>query len=270
METMIRGLLREVHVLFNGDIDANNDLIERAEDLKAKEKELNDLLKSFGDEDATDNEIEAFNRLSDAVRDLRAGSNNTLMVTLVHPGEEGNVKAMKSLSIGNGQDWGIRNESEDFFETGLFKKRAVGEFGIQVAITDTDRVNPFWLFLRRVFSGVFSSIVKPAINDIGNVFVSTAAFEFTSDIQGKIKGKPGDKITIVAVSSVAKFVVGDKGALILTNAGEDISFSKGELTLALSIPGLIQTRKGTAGKKVYSKPGSPNGKIVIRMESEPL
>ena len=133
---------------------------------------------------------------------------------------------MKSLSIGNGPDWGIRNESEDFFETGLFKKRAVGEFGIQVAITDTDRANPFWLFLRRVFSGVFSSIVKPAIDDISNVFVSTAAFEFTSDIQGKIKNKPGDKITIVAVSSVAKFVVGDKGALILTNAGEDIKFLK--------------------------------------------
>ena len=270
METMIRGLLREVHVLFNGDINANNDLKERAEDLNAKEKELNDLLDSFGDEHATDKELEDFNRLSDAVRELRAGSNNTLIVTLVHPGEEGNVKVMKSLSIGNGQSWGIRNESEDFFETGLFKKRAVGEFGIQVAITDTDRANAVWLFLRRVFSGVFGSIVKPAINDIGNVFVSTAAVEFTSDIQGKMTGKSGDKITIVAVSSVAKFVVGDKGVLILTNAGEDISFSKNELTLGLSIPGMMQTRKGTTSNKVYSKPGSPNGKIVIRMESEPL
>ena len=136
-------------------------------------------------------------------------------MTLIHPGEDGNVKVMKHVSVGNGRQSGLKLQSEDFLVSGLFRKIAISEFGIQAAITDTDRENPFALFLTRVLSGVFNSIVKSPIDDISNVLVSNTASEVSTDIQGKIKGKTDEKITVVGVSPVAKFSVQDDGMLTL-------------------------------------------------------
>ena len=246
----------------NGDEDANKQMDKNAEILKAKRAEFERLLTSFDDLKAEPREIERFKELPGEIHDLERGSNNTLIVTLLHPGEDGNVKVLKSLSIGNGQERGFKAESDDFLDVGLFKKIAMGEFGIQVAITDTDEANPFSLFFRRVLSGVFNAVVKSPIDNIGNVIVSSTASELSNDIQAAIKGKKGDKITVVGVSPVAKFIVGSNGALALANAGSGIRYVRGKLTLNLRFPELVKTKDG------YAKPRSSNGGVVIRLDSE--
>ncbi len=275
MRTVIRGFLRQAYVEFNGDWKGDTDVKQRKEKLGRKRREQETLRKSFEDGKANEDEIDDYNKLSDEVDVLQKSLNNTLIVTLVHPGEDGNVTIMKGLSIGNGKRNGVNNKQkdEDFLKTGLFKKIAIGEFGIRVAIADTDKENPFGLFLRRVLSGVFNSVVKSPIDDIGNVLVSNAASVLSSDIRDAIKRKAGDKITVVGVSRVAKLAVGERGELTLTNDDEeeieDIEFSNGELTLDLRFPGLVLKHK-TGNKTKYGLPGAPNGKVMIGLKSERL
>jgi len=273
MRTVIRGFLREAYVKFNGDRTGDRDVKRRKEALERKESELAALLKSFQDGTASEDEIDDFNKLSDEVDELKS-HNNTLIVTLIHPGEDGNVNVMKGLSIGNGRSNGTGKQAVDknFLKTGLFKKVVIGEFGIQVAITDTDKENPFGLFLRRVLSGVFNAAVKSRIAGIGNVLVSNAATVLSSDISDAIKRKSGDKITVIGVSKIAKFAIDNEGALKLTNEDneelEDIEFTGDQLKLDLRYPGLV-LKGGTKSKPVYGLPGAPNGRAVIGLQSDP-
>ncbi len=276
MRTVVRGLLREVHVLFNGDIDANDDLKRREEELNESRQIRDKLLDSFKDGMANDREVAHFNQLSRRIRELEKGLNNTLVVDLIHPGEDGSVAVLKPVSIGNGLRQ-KETKSGDFFASGLFKRIVIGEFGIRVSVTDTDKANPFGLFLRRAIAGAFKSVVKSPIDDIGNVLVSSAATELSSDIQSAIKDKSDDKITIVGVSSVAKFVVGEGGAMELQNKDDKgIEFSAdGKLALDLRFPGLVRTRRrprrrSANTEKVFAMPDSPNGRVVIQLDSRPL
>ena len=159
MRTVVRGLLREVHVLFNGDIDANDDMNRREKELTESKRIRDELLKSFDDGMANDREVARFNELSRRINDLEKGVDNTLVVDLIHPGEDGSVAVMKPVSIGSGQNRG-ETKRGDFFASGLFKRMVIGEFGIRVSVTDTDKANPFGLFLRRVLAGAFKSVVK--------------------------------------------------------------------------------------------------------------
>ncbi len=274
MRTVIRGFLREVYVEFNGDKTGSRDAKVRKDTLERKQGELEVLRKSFEDGKASEDEIEDYNKLSDAVDELKKSLNNTLIVTLIHPGEDGNVEVMKGLSIGNGRTNGVKNKlsEEHFLKTGLFKKIAIGEFGIQVGITDTDKENPFGLFLRRVLSGLFNAVVKSPIDDIGNVLVSNAATVLSSDIGDAIKRKTGDKITLVGVSKVAKFLIDKKGVLKLTNTDDnelaDIEFENDQLTLSLRYPGLV-LKGGSKSNPAYGLPEAPNGKVVLGLKSDP-
>ena len=262
--------------MFNGDIDANDEIDAREGELKKSSKIRDELLKSFDDGRANDREVARFNELSGRIKDLEKGlNNNTLVVDLIHPGEDGSVTVMKPVSIGNGLRRGETKEG-GFFESGLFKRIVIGEFGIRISVTDTDKANPFGLFLRRVLAGAFESVVKSPIDNIGNVLVASTATELSSDIQTAIKDRADDKITIVGVSSVAQFKVGQKGALELQNGDrEGIKFSDGRLTLDLRFPGLGRTRKRPRGRsksspKAFAKPGSRNGRVVVQLESHLL
>lgn len=271
MRTVVRGFLRKAYVKFNGDADGDRDTARRKSALQRKEAELARLRKSFEDGEASEDEIEDYNRLSDEVDELQKSSNNTLIVTLVHPGEDGNVKILKGLSIGNSPETGVDNpvNEEDFLTTGLFKKVAIGEFGIQVAVADTDKENPFGLFLRRVLSGVFNGAVKSPIDDISNVLVSNAATILSSDIRDAIARRAGNRVTVVAASKVARFVVRPGGKLHLTNADHEVRFDEGQLELDLTYPGLVLKSKPNEKAK-YGLPGAPNGRVVIGLKSDPL
>jgi hypothetical protein len=148
----------------------------------------------------------------------------------------------------------------DFLQDGLFKKTATGEFGIKVSITDTDEANPFGLFLRRVLSGVFSTVIKARISDISNVVTATSATELSSDIQSAIKGNGKDKVSIVGKSATAQFDIKEEGLVLRPEDG--LSFEDGILTLDLKAPGLIRT-----GRDSYLKVNSGNGQVRLRLET---
>jgi hypothetical protein len=164
------------------------------------------------------------------------------------------------LDIGSGQNYGVSNDAVDFLKDGLFKKTATGEFGIKVAVSDTDEANPFGLFLRRVLTGVFSTVHKARISDIGNVVTATSATEPSSDIQSAIKGNGADKVSIIGKSATAQFDITD-GALVL-RPGDGVSFEDGILTLDLKVPGLVRT-----GRDSYLKVNSNNGQVRLRLET---
>ena len=264
MRAVIRGFLEEAQVLFNGDKGANDQLEEQDKEIRKKKAEVDTLLNSFNRFKRKWREKARFERLTREIEALEQVSNK-LIVTLVHPGEDGNVEVMKPLRLGSGQDKGHKAKSQTFFDAGLFKKVALGEFGIRAAITDTDEANPFAVFFRRVLSGVFNAAVKSPIAGIGNVLVSNAASELSSDIGGAIKGKGGEKTAVVGVSPLAKFEVQGNGTLRLINPKDGPRYTQqGLLTLPLRFPGIVETDYG------YEKRGAPNGEVVIRLEAEPI
>ena len=262
MRAIVKGFLENAHVRFNGDEDAVTKYKEDQDKLEEKKREFAELNDSFEDSELSSVEVERFEKLPQEIKTLEDGD-NTLILTLVHPGENGNVNVMKPIRIGNGIDQGYVGESDDFLDAGLFKVVTIGEFGIRAAITDTDQANPFTLFLRRVVSGAFNTATKSFIGDIGNVLVSSAASQLSSDIGDSMRGETGSTTTIIGVSPVAKFIVNGNGLLSMSNPSAQLRYSRNELTLPLSFPGLVKT-----GENKYAKPGSANGAVVIRLESE--
>ena len=273
MRALIRGYLDSVYVKFNGD--ASDKPGQREKDLAKTQSEIAKLKQNFKNQKSVDiKKVTKFDELWRRKHELENDFDNMLVVTLVHPDEDGDVELIKALPLGNGYEYGYKPDSDEFLTAGLFKKIAIGEFGIRVAVTDTDEAIPFAKFLRRVFVGIFNSIVKTPIGEISNVIVSNTAQQLWSD-GGKFLEKNGDKITVVAVSKTAKFKIDEKsGDLTCTNQnksqGITYSASDGVLKLELSFPEMIKVSAGKSSETKYRVPGSSNGIAEIRLESVKL
>ncbi len=185
----------------------------------------------------------------------------------MHPGEDGIIDVIKPLRLGNGDECGYNaaDGADDFFQAGLFKKVALGEFGIRATITDTDMDNPFTVFVRKVLSKVFSAALGPPINSIENVLVSNAASVLSSNLGAAMNRRQEEKPTVIGVSPLAKFRVEKNGTLNLTNKGNGLQYNENMLTLPLHFPLLVKT-----GSNTYGMPGAANGQVVIRLHSEPI
>ena len=118
-----------------------------------------------------------------------------------------------------------------------------------------------------------NAAVKSRIADIRNVLGSNAVSGLLSDLRSAIKRKSGDKITVVAVSHVARFSIGQGGKLCLTNNARketaDIRFGNGQVEFDLRSPGLVLKRR-TSEEAIFGLPGARNGRVVIGLEADPL
>lgn len=265
MKVLVRGLIEHAYVKFNGDPDASKKRRYRATKLESTEERLQVLVDSLADGEASQDEVSEINRLSDQVDELKSFANNALIVSLIHPGEDGNLELVKPMDLGDGAQNGYRPQSDNFFDAGLFKKIVIGEFGVKVAVTDTDEANPFLQFLRRVFSSAFAAVTKTRIDSISNVITAKAADEISKDVSGRIKGSDDDSVIVVGKSKVAKFKVIDN-KLELLNPSEQISFQDGLLTFQLQAPRMMR-KSGTKKRSVFMPIGASNGKVCIRLES---
>ena len=264
MTAVIRGYLEKVHVRFNGDRDASKNYRENTTEISQMTDELKKLTNSFDKVSINGQQLKRFENLERAIETIEEGD-NTLLVSLIHPGGNGSTNVIKPLRLGNGRRQGYTSASKGYFDSGLFKTIAIGEFGVRATIMDTDRVNRFTRFFRRVLKGAFNTVTSSSIDDIGNVIVASAADELSSDIANAIGRSDTEKTQVVGVSPMAKFFIGTNSQLEITNEDGDLEFTKGKLTLPLSVPGRLQL-----SRHKYATPGSPNGSVVIRLESESI
>ena len=263
MDVFVRTFLREAWVAFNGDSGANEKLDEAQEDIQKLEDKLAVARKKVDDKVATVNEIRSVNRLLRQIAKEKSEKNNALVISLVHPDENGSKTILKPLQLGNGQKRGVKFDSpNDFLTNGLFKATIMGEFGLKVQITDTDKSNPILRFGRRVLSGVFSTFTKSKVGDLSGVLTASAATELGADIESALKGNDDDSILIVGESKLAKFRVGKNG-LSLVNSNNDIKFDGKKLVFRLYAPKLIKKTKNT-----YINVGSKNGMVTFDLEFE--
>ncbi len=70
MRAVIKGSLHEAHVLFNGDEDANEEFKDTKQEIKSKNEELKNLLKSFDNKVVTHKEIKQIKKLPREIKIL--------------------------------------------------------------------------------------------------------------------------------------------------------------------------------------------------------
>ena len=269
MEVLVRGYLRSVWVEFNGDEGANEHLDKVHEDLKKKQKELAESEKEFAEKKQTEGLLKKINRLYKEIDELKDDrKNNTLVVSLIQPGTNGNLEVVKKVVIGNSEERGTTINDDDFFVNGLFKQKAMGEFGLRVSVTDTDEANPIVSFLRGVFATAFASFKKTRIDGLANVITASTATQLSGGIKEKVKGNSDDKVHIVGKTPTAYFEVDGGDITLRGNAEEGIEFVDNVLTLPLKTPELLRLGTNSEGKVRYLPRGASNGEIKLRLTTD--
>lgn len=265
---LVRATVEKILVVYNGD---PNDAAMR-DKLEALEKKIAETEKKVA---ALQAEVDGGNTakkgaLTQAKRRLarqkkkrqakEPDKDNALVATLRYPRSgSSSVLATRAFDLESKKEKVLEG---GFLDTGLLKEVIQGETGLTVHITDRDKRNRVWVFIRKVLGAIFGSLIGADIGKISEVVVASTATEVAGSLQSAVVGSDQDRIETVAQSKEVRIKIG-RGGIEVENPSDDIRFEGGLLTLKLTAPNDL-----SIGDDEEIAKGDPNGHVVLRLTQE--
>jgi len=283
---LVRAVLRDIRLKYNGDDDDQRHRTKRLKDIQTLTRENEVIRKEIANLDLEQDGLllsqktEQLMTNEGEIERLQSEGQKAVIATLTYPRSGAStVVTVRTLDIpANGRPASLGDPGQ-FSQTGLFKEIIQGETELQVRITNHEKANSFWLFIRRVFGSIFGGVASKAIGGIPSLVVGSTATEVKNIVSDAIVGgqdSDKEKSEVVAESQPVALSITSTGALQVTNAdGKAIRYKDGVLHLDLVTPDYIvlerdkEDRVTNTKYKVYMKKGESNGYVELGLTSEP-